>query len=238
MALLVDEILDEARDQHSALSESNAPTELLLRELTRRVREIYTKLAPRMPEFLLETAEVDMSTVDFSTGAAIDLGTLIPGGWLDLPQIGFTWQNQPVPGAGQPVKSTWRPWQQRQMAGKLPAHSFEKNVLHLIGSAQAYAQFGLCLVSYIPIVAPLEEGGTLDLPDDAKDFLSLRVAAFGMRRLVGNPQFDVDKEQADDAAARGVDGQKDFQTRVFRLTQRQDGRMRDVNPDPGGPWMG
>lgn len=239
MTLTVAQVIDEARDHHAALSETNAPSKLLLRELRRGLRELFTQIAPRVPEFVALSVSVDVATIDFTTGAAVDLGTLIPDGWLDLTQVSFTWTTAPSPGASRPVVAKLVPFQQRGRSPGLPAVTFRDNVLYILGPESVYApRFGTMEIQYTPNPEAVTLSGDIPaLPDDVIDCLGLRLAAFGVSRLRGNPSFDIDQEAVDSMRAESKEATRAFLRRVYRLSQRQDHRMRDVNADPGGPWV-
>lgn len=238
MALTAGDCIDQGRDEHPSLSETNAPSVLLLRQLSREVRSLTMAIAPRMPEFLAQRLEVNVADIDFADEATIDLTGYIPGGWLDIPQLYFTWATAPSPGASRPVKATFTPWQQRMSPRRLPAYTFLSNVIYILGPQQAYTGFGVAVIAYVPLPTDFtDEADAVPLPDDAREPLAKALAAFALRRLVGNPQFDVNAEAALVQAEIAAASKKEFLNRVWRLTQRQDGRMRDVNLDPGGPWL-
>lgn len=237
MTLAVADVIDEARDHSALLSETNAPSKLLLRELSRGIRDLFTQIAPRVPEFVALNVSIEMADIDFSTGAAVDLATQIPDGWLDLTQIGFTAATAPVPGATIPTPATIVPWMQRNRPARFPAVTFRNDVLYIIGTAAQYGRYGTMQIQYTPNPDALTLGGDVPLPADAKDCLGIRLAAFGLGRLQGNPNFDVDKETVAEKKAEAKESRRLFLQRVFRLSQKQDHRMKDVNADPGGPWI-
>src|SRR5690349_21005501 len=238
MTLTAGDCIDQGRDEHPSLSETNAPSVLLLRQLSREVRSLTTAIAPRMPEFLAQRLEVAIGDIDFASEATIDLGDLIPDGWLDIPQLYFTWAVAPSPGASRPVKAQFVPWQQRMSPRRLPAYTFLNNVIYILGPQQAYTGFGFAIVAYVPLPTDFtDEADTVPLPDDARECLAQALAAFALRRLVGNPQFEVNAEAALTQAEVAAASKKAFLNRIWRITQRQDGRMRDSNLDPGGPWI-
>ncbi len=244
MPLLVDDVIDNARDMHALLSRENFPDELAVRELTRAVSDYYDQIYPRMPAFLATTLEIDLTDPAFDWAGAmndvpgespgVDLSTLIAGGWKDLTQGEF-WIGTGAT-ARCVAKATPTPWEQRTQSNRFPAFTFRNDALYFLGQQFNYARYSLFRLVYTPNPADLASGGTVPLPHDAREPLASRLAVFGLMRLIGNPQFKITAADIQPFGARASAERKEFFTAIFRVAQKQRYTMRDVSPDPGGSF--
>ena len=89
---------------------------------------------------------------------------------------------------------------------------------------------------YTPNPADCVKAGTVPLPLDAREPLASRLAMFGLLRLVGDPKFKIASADVVPFTQRASGERKEYLQSVFRITQRQQYVMRDVQPNPGGPW--
>ncbi len=242
--LTVDDVIDNARDLHPLLSRENVADELMVRELTRAVSDIYDQIYPRMPAYLSTTLDIDLTDPGFDWAGAlndvpgespgIDLSTLIAGGWKDLTQGEF-WK-----GSGATArclsKATPTPWEQRTFCARFPAFTLRNNALYFLGQQVNYSRFSLFRIIYTPSIADLTLGGNIALPRDAREPLASRLAVFGLMRLVGNPQFKISQQDIGPIASRASSDRSSYLTAIFRTAQKQRHVMRDTNPAPGGPF--
>lgn len=244
--LLVADVIDNARDLHPLLSRENVPDPLMVRELSRAVGDFYDQIYPRVPAFLAQSLEVDLTDPSFNWDAVIedvpgltpptgiDLTTELAGGWKDLMKGEF-WRQTSGPVRG-PVEAVFIPWEQRTLGGRRPAFTLRDNALYFLGCAAQYQQFAIFRLLYTPNPADMTLGGSVPLPLDAREPLASRLAVFGLMRLVGNPEFKITQQDIGPFADRAANERREFLTAIFRITQRQRYVMRDVRPDPGGPW--
>ena len=231
MTLTCATVINEARDLHPALSETAAPVPIALRLLGRFTREFTEAIAVRVPSFIAVQATFTLPLASFTAGES--LTTLIPGGWKDLTDLFFTWSD---PSLTQPVRSKFVPWEQRDMPTRLPAHTFMNNVLYLLGSDANYTNYSQGVLTYTAMPAAFTtDTATIPLPDDALSALSALLAAYWLRRLAEDPSFGtVNPATVAAYMADAAEERKRFLTRIFRLTQRQDYVVRDVQGIAGG----
>jgi hypothetical protein len=244
MALLVDDVIDNARDLHPLLSPVNVPDGLMVRELTRGVSDLYDQIYPRNPGYLATTLEVDLTAPGFPwTGVmddvpgvapGIDLTTLLAGGWKDITQGEF-WMGTGAT-ARRVCVATFAPWEQRQLCSKFPAFTLRDNALYFLGAQGFYNRFSLFRLVYTPAPVDLVLGGTIALPHDAREPLMSRLALFGMMRMVGNPEFKITAADVQPFSVRAAGERAEFLTAIWRVAQRQRYTVRDVRPDPGGAF--
>lgn len=225
MALVAGAVITRARDFHPALSVMNAPRPIMLRELTNAAHYLSDMIYVRVPGFLAQRVNVALPLADFASG--VDLVALIPGGWSDLTEIAFRLAQEPDPNNLVPAEQL--PFEQRTMRTTIPAVYLRDNVLYLAGVAADYTAFSQIAVFYTPMPAEItSELATLTLPDDAKEALAAKIAGNALTRLVGNPLYKITREIAKEFRDRGDAECKDFLTRIWRITQRQSYRVRDV----------
>lgn len=242
MTLTAGTVINNARDQHTLLSPSNAPAILAYRELSRLQRALYTEIFSRVPAFLSQRVDIaltpdifarltendgvriteDAPDVDPSSG--LDLTTLIPGGWLDITPGSEFWFSGTCFDRGR-----FFPWEQRDMACA-PAFTLRNNFLYLLGNAAAYSRYSEWRLYYTPIPAAITaDNSPISLPDDSCECLSKLLAGFFLKRLVGNAEFKVTGEIMAMYMGEAMEEKKNFLSRIFRVTQRQTYRVRDVS---------
>lgn len=225
MALTVREVINHARDQHPALSPVNAPNELAFRFLSRLECELFDQIYKRVPGFLAQQAVVTLPLADFEAG--INLTTLIPQGWKDLTDVFFKYTA--VPTTPNEIRGVFKPWEQRDVRGQLPAYTFRGNALFLIGNATDYVQFSQLTLTYTqqnPDVTSLDS--TFLVTDDARETLAMGLASFWLRRLIDDPIYRVSVGAYREVKSLADEEKKDFLTRIFTLTQRQDYKVRAI----------
>lgn len=225
------QVINDARDLHSVLSVTNYPVPLALRELSREERTITSIILTRVPGALAEVLVTPLPLADFNAG--IDLATAIPGGWFDLPVGEFTTSVTPSPNTTFTAK--FIPWEQKNMWHSGPAFTFRNGVIYFLGVAQNYARYATFRLTYTPAPAQLlTENSDINLPDDALDALSLRVAAFGLQRLVGNPNFKVTKDIVAEYKQDALEARTAYVKSVFMsLAGHQSYEMHRVDDEFG-----
>lgn len=230
MSLTVATIVNNARDLHPALSVQNAPLPIALRAISRFEGDLVRDITSRVPGFLAKQVDVTLPLAVFENG--VNLTTLIPAGWLDLTDGFFLYSIAPNPARTKRAGNI--PWEQRDMPYMWPAYSVRDNVLYFLGSDANYAQFSKFTLTYTPLPAALATGASVTvLPDDALDCLAALLAAFWLKRLVGNPAFDVSPGAAELYIAEAAGVRADFLTRIWKTTQRMTYRVRDASSGGG-----
>lgn len=230
MTLTVATVANMARDYHSALSPQAAPQAVAYRALSRFQDQIVEEITSRVPGFLGQTVSVTFDAATFTDG--IDLADIVPAGVKDFIDARFLYdQSDPQ----SYVSGLFVPYEQRDMPHPIPAYTLLNNVILLLGNdqvgqlSQAYENYEGLVLSYTPIPADLTaDASVFILPDDAKEALASMLAAFWVRRLVGNPNFQVERADADYWDVVANEERKRFLTRIFRTTQRQSYYIREV----------
>ena len=253
MTLTADDVINRMRDKHPSLSPQNAPQPVALRELTALVQGLYSDIFPRVPGLLAQTVAITLLGVAFdritedgyvrvvesapdSTTNGIDLTTVIPDGWLDLLMGEFLYDT--TNSTRGPVQATFVPFEQVNHPSQLPAFTLLGNTLFFVGQASIYGNFVQFNVTYTGLPADLSAPtSTVSLPGDAREPLASMLAAALLGRLIGNPQWEVTADVVGRFEARAAGQRAAFLKRIYRTTQRQIYHMRDVRPDPGGPWF-
>lgn len=224
--LLAGQVINHARDLHPSLSTTNAPQQLAYRALSRFQRDLVEEITPRVPAYLAVEAVAAFPVSPFDAGISLD--TLIPNGWKDLLD-GFFVRAGTSPNPGGRVRGTFVPWEQRDMGQRLPAYTFQHNVLFFLGGPSYYANFATFNLGYTPLPADIvNDASPFILPPDCREALAAMLAAFYIKRLVGTPTFDVDAAGAGIFLQDAQDERAKFLTRIWRLGQRQNYRVRDV----------
>ncbi len=225
MTVTVAQVDDYMRDLHPALSSSNAPDQLALRALSRFQRDLVREIVVKVPAFLSQQVAVALPLADFDAG--IDLSALIPDGWTDLLD-GFFRYSTAVP-PFRDTRGVFAAFEQRDMPQPFPAWTFQGNVVYLIGVAEDFAQISQFTLHYTGTPAELTtDQATFVLPDDCKDYFAAALAAFHLKRLVGNPSFNVDRQTAQLYGEDAAELRLQFLSRIFRLSQRQNYSVRNV----------
>lgn len=221
--LTVAQIVNEARDFHPTLSKQNAPLMVALRALSRFQRRFVTEIAHNVPAWGATEIAVAFPLASFDAG--VDLGVLIPGGWVDLLDGYFTYLQSP----SRRVKGEFVPWEQKDMLAVVPAYTLRSNVLYFLGGEPSYASIANFYLTYTPLpVALTTEQSVTVLPDDSLEAFAALLAAEWLKRMVGNPAFDVDAETAGVYQQDADKLYAAFITRIRRTGQRQSYRVRDV----------
>lgn len=225
MALTVAQVWSRTRDSHPALSALSAPLVLGIRECSDYQRDLVRAVIDRVPAFFALRYTVPMPLADFAAG--IDLGTAIAAGWLDLPT------GRVVDGTGHWRPATFVPYEQQDICQRLPAYTLLNNTLFLLGVAGNYAQAASFVLEGTPIPADLTAGSSaFILPDDARETLKKMLAVFYLRRLVGNPMYQVTSDVVGEYAADAAHERDLWLDRIFNIARRQRHVMRDVGPRP------
>lgn len=225
MTITVATIYEHARDQHPALSKANAPELLAPRFCTRLQCALYDEIWRRVPGFLAKKVTFTMPLSVFTDGVVLD--TLIPGGWKDLLELRFFRPDTGVPQLG--TGSRFMPFEQRDMAGRTPSHTFRDGTLYLLGGPNDYSAYTSAELIYTAQPADLTlMTDAITLPPDALETFAYGLAAFYIRRLIGDPQYRVPREAWQVVDSEAKDERKEFLSRIFRFTQRQEYAVRDV----------
>lgn len=216
------------RDLHPALSKSNAPAQLAFRQLSRFQRDLVQEMVVRIPAYLSQELVVTLPLADFEAG--INLTTLLPDGWKDLLEGECRYS---ASGASPHRKcpAAFIPYEVRKQNHQRPAFTFQSNVLYLLGCANDYSQFDQFILAYTGAPPQLTAASsTFVVPDDAQDYLAYALAAFHLKRMVGQPAFNVDAETAALYMSDAATARAQFLKRIFQLSQRQSYSVRDVTP--------
>lgn len=226
MTLTVGTVINHARDLHPALSAVNAPDVLAYRYLSRAIDGLYEDIARRVPAFLGTQAVVTFPLPSFAAG--VDLTALIPGGWKDLLDGVVTLSNTTsVPPATIPC--LFVAFEQRDMTNPVPSFTFRNNVLYFLGLDTDYAGFASFTLTYTPLANDVTSKlSVIALPDDARGPLAAMLAAFFLKRLVDDPAYKVTAKTAALYMKDAAEEERDWLTRIWRLTQRENYVIRDV----------
>jgi hypothetical protein len=229
MSVTLAQVINQARDEHPALSVAAAPPTLAPRQVTKYARDLYESIAVRVPGFLTTSVALALPLANFTAGQ--NLTALIPGGWKDLLDLTFTYNTGGTPPAQ--VKATGVPYEQRDLCQPLPSWTLAGDVLYLLGGPNDYTSYAGGTLTYTPAPVTLSQPTDLvcqsgGLPDDALDCLALMLAAFYLGRLVEDPGNAVSEKTFNRVAASAGAARTAFLRRIYRLTQRQNYRIRDV----------
>lgn len=235
MPLTAGAVIDAARDYHGALSKQNAPDRLAWPQLTRFMNTLMNRILGRMPAFFAQTYVATLNSALFTNGLA--LATISSIGVKGLAgDIQFTYN------ASDPdrfVPGRFIPWEQRDLYTPVPAYTLRNNVIYLLAGdggidlATAYQNFSAMTVSYTPSATAIVNNDTelAGFPDDALEVFATNLAGFLLRRMVGNPQWGVERADADYFDAQAREAREDFLTRLTRgITQQANYYVRDVGP--------
>lgn len=225
MTLTVGQVWNRARDQHPALSALNAPFPLACRRVADDQRELVNDITAAVPAFLQRVLEVSLPLADFAAG--VDLSTEIPGGWVDFRQGSVQYSS------GGEAEAFSIPWDQRLLPTRLPAYTFQGNVLYFVGPERSYSQASTFRLPYTALVAdPTALSSVLTVPDDARNCLALMLAGFYLMRLVSEPMWRVTEDLAVAKVTEGQKARAAFIHRITRVGRGQRHVMRNVGPRP------
>lgn len=225
MALTVADVINHARDQHPSLSPLNAPNQLAYRYLSREECDIFDQIFRRVPGMLAKQVVITFPLVDFAAG--IDLTTVIPEGWKDLTDLFLMYAS--VPTQPNMIRATFKPWEQRDIRGQLPAYTLRDEVLYFLGNDTDYATFASATLTYTPQNADLTaDTDTFQVTADARETFALGLAAFWMRRLIDDPAYKCTVGAYREVKAAYDEEKTRFLSRIFRVTQRQSYTVRAV----------
>ncbi len=229
MAITVARVLNRARDQHPALSKVVTPLPLACRYLTDCVQELTGELVTLMPALVALDLEVALPLATFADG--IDLTDELPDGWLDPLEGSFTYSAN-----GSTALAPFIPWEQRNIAQRVPSFTMRNNVIYFLGAEQFYANFSLFTLTYTALPADFDgSSAEIPLPDDAGIALARILAAWFLGRIAGDPQYRVDRADVARLDAIAAESRERFTDRIWHITQRQSYRVRDVRGgDRGG----
>lgn len=224
MALTAGEVINHARDLHPELSPTNAPAELGYRALSRIQRELYNEVVCRQPAFLAQRVMVALPLPSFTAG--IDLGTLLPNGWLDILE-GYVHFTDQV--TGRQSRCTYVPWEQRDMRQRFPAFMLAANTITLVGEASDWDQVDQFWLTYTALPADLvDDTSPLAFPADAREALATLLASFYCDRLISDPQYAIDAPLAALVTQKAEVQRARWLNRIWNLGTRQSYRVRDV----------
>lgn len=224
MDLTAGQVLNFARDKHPALSESNAPEPVGIRQLSELQRDLISEITIRMPGWGGSTLTVALPLASFAGG--VDLNDEIPGDVFDMAQGTFIYRDLPD---RDPRVANFVPWEQRTRPVTLPAFTLFNNILYFIGNEQNYASFSSFKLEYTAIPADVETVDTvLVLRTQAREALSWGLAAFWLMRLVKSPVYQVTADMASAINSRASEEREKFLNQIARLTQRQQHTVKIV----------
>jgi hypothetical protein len=187
----------------------------------------------RVPAYFAQEYTATLNSALFTSGLA--LSTLSSTGVKGLTgPIKFAYAStDPV----QYIPGLFVPWEQRLLYTPVPSYTLINNVIVLLaGNAdlgEAYTNFDSMVVSYTPNPAAIEDNETTltGWPDDALDVFATMLAAFYLRRMVGSPDWQIAREDADFFYAQAREAREDFLTRISRgITQQQSYYIVDALP--------
>lgn len=235
MALTAAGVINAARDYHGALSKQNAPDRLAWPQLTRFMNELMNRILGRMPAFFAQEYTATLNQALFDDG--LNLATISTTGIKGLAgAIRFSYS------ASDPVRyipGLFVPWEQRDLYTPVPAYTLANNVLRLLAGdggvdlATAYQNFDTMIVSYTPAAAAItaNTGVITGFPDDALETFATNLAAFLLRRMVGNPTWGVQRADADYYDSLAQKAREDWLTRLTRgISQQQSYYVIDAGP--------
>jgi len=223
--LTAGEVINHARDTHPLLSEANAPSALAYRALSRFQQALVQGIYMRQPAMLAQFYLITFPLDSFTDG--VDLRTLIPTGWLDILEGFVQWaggnQNEWTKRAQQV------PWEQRDMPQPWPAYTVFAETLYPLGPESAWTRVASLRLSVTRQPDDVVDDDTaLIVPVDAREALATQLQAFYLKRLVGNPQFNVNTDMVSLAMQDAKMRTDEFLDRIARVGQRQSYRVRDV----------
>lgn len=235
MSLTAVNVIDAARDYHGALSKQNAPNRLAYPQITRFMNQLMDRLLGRVPSYFAQTYDATLDTTLFTSGLA--LTTLSTTGVKGLAgPILFSYTGtDPV----RWVPGVFVPWEQRDMYTPAPAYTLRNNIIYVLAGNEgadlgvAYQNFDEMRVSYTPAATAItaDSGVLTGFPDDALEAFATDLAAFLLRRMVGNPNWEVKRADVDFYDSLASQAREQFFTRITRgFAQQQSYYIRDVGP--------
>lgn len=226
MALLVSAVINLARDYHPALSPANAPEQIAFRATQRFQNELMEEIYVRQNGFFAQRLTIAFDAATFTAG--IDLTTEIPAGVKQILNPTNFIRNTSDPVTYDP--GLFVPFEQIDQSGGLAI-------------SQDYQNYSGLVLTYVPVPEEITDGADelTGFPDDARDAFATMLAAFWLRRLVGNPSYNVDRRDADYWDAYAASEKDRFLKRVFvGQTQSQSFYIKDLagSGSTGGPGGG
>ena len=220
MSLTAGTVIDSARDFHGALSKQNAPNRLGYPQITRFMNQLMDRLLGRVPAYFAQTYVATINSALLTNGLA--LSTLSATGVKGLAgDILFRYTSS-SPQRHFPGK--FIPWEQRQLYTPVPAYTMANNVIYLLAGTvgfdlgTAYQNFDQMTVSFTPNPAAITADISVltGFPDDALEAFASDLAAFLLRRMVGNPSWEVKRGDVDYYDGLAAEARGRFLTRITR----------------------
>lgn len=191
MAFTVEDVIEEARDEHPAFTESQTPDRPLLRRINRTARRLFQRTLDIEPTLVSATETITVSSFDFSTGHPLPDYERIIGG--DMKQVG----------EAEPLRDPFKiiPWGQRHRGGARRAGYLRDETLFLQGNSEDWDDIEKIELFYVPVRTELtSESDNPNLPDRAQSPLAMDAAAFMARRGIDGqplPVYPDMKQEAD-----------------------------------------
>jgi hypothetical protein len=235
MTITAGQVINEARDYHAALSKTAAPDRLSWNHLTRTMNRFRDRIMVRVPAFFAAEFTQTLTAAIFSNG--LNLASVSSVGVK-----AFTGPIRFLYASSSParyVDGQFIPWEQRTMNNGVPAYTLINNVVKLLAGngvddlATAYQNYDSMVLSYTANVTPIVANANeiTGFPDDAREALALSLVAFHLRRMVGSPQYNVKRVDADYFDAQATDAANLFYTRITRgITQVTEYYIQDRRP--------
>lgn len=175
MALVAGNVIDAARDRHTAFDRKTHPNKMLLRHLSQYVRKLHAKVVAIDEDAVRIEQSYALPMADFAAGIAL------PANVRYVAEASVTY---PAPSTSPPVPLTVIQSGERN-AFNAPANGawVVNGKLYLAGTAQRWTAFNNLAVSLVlvpPELVALDD--VLALPDAAEEACTEAVALFMARR--------------------------------------------------------
>ena len=183
-AITVQEVIDEARDTHSAFSRQQTGITAALRFLERWQRRVAGEIARLKPDAVHVEEIIALPVADITTGETITENYRIHGGKVEYTTATI-----------EPAKLTIVPYARRLRYSYLPrcpaVYIRANNTVFLLGTEQAWTDYSQIVLDLFPVPGALADpASNLSLPGDPHDAAVAALAGFMAQRPTGDNSVD------------------------------------------------